>query len=51
MLILDAEFRNFVQGDLSVSDYYHKLKSMADSLGDLGEPVPDRTLVLLVLRV
>jgi hypothetical protein len=49
-LILDAEFRNFVQGDLSVSDYCRKLKSMADFLGDLGEHVPDRTLVLSVLR-
>jgi hypothetical protein len=49
-LILDAEFRNFVQGDLPIADYCRKLKSMADSLGDLGEPVPDRTLVLSVLR-
>lgn len=49
-LYLDAEFRNFVQGDLSTSDYCRKLKSMADALGDLGEPVLDRTLVLAVLR-
>jgi hypothetical protein len=49
-LILDAEFHNFVQGDLPVADYCRKLKSMADSLGDLGEPVLDRTLVLSVLR-
>jgi hypothetical protein len=49
-LILDAEFRNFVQGDLPIADYCRKLKSMADSLGDLGEPVLDRTLVLSVLR-
>ncbi|KAF8700144.1 hypothetical protein HU200_034511 [Digitaria exilis] len=49
-LILDAEFRNFEQGDLSISEYCRKLKSMADALADLGEPVPDRTLVLNVLR-
>lgn len=49
-LYLDAEFRNFAQGDLSISDYCRKLKSMADALGDLGEPVLDRTLVLAVLR-
>jgi hypothetical protein len=49
-LLLDAEFRNFVQGSLSISDYCHRLKSMADQLADLGEPVRDRTLVLNVLR-
>jgi hypothetical protein len=49
-LLLDAEFRTFVQGSLSISDYCHRLKSMADQLADLGEPVRDRTLVLNVLR-
>ena len=49
-MILDAEFRHFIQGDLSVSDYCRRLKTMADSLGDLGEAVPDRALVLTVLR-
>lgn len=49
-LYLDAEFRNFTQGDLNVSDYCRRLKAMADALGDLGEPVQDRTLVLAVLR-
>ncbi|XP_062178385.1 uncharacterized protein LOC133883168 [Phragmites australis] len=49
-LILDAEFRNFVQGNLSVTEYCRKLKAMADALGDLGEPVQDRTLDLSVLR-
>jgi hypothetical protein len=32
-------------------DYCRKLKSMVDSLGNLGEPVLDRTLVLSVLCV
>ncbi|GJN06764.1 hypothetical protein PR202_ga24520 [Eleusine coracana subsp. coracana] len=49
-LILDADFWNFEQGDLSISEYCRKLKSMADALGDLGEPVLDRTIVLNVLR-
>jgi len=49
-LLLDAEFRNLNQGDLSVDDYCRKMKGMADSLADLGEPVSDRTLVLNVLR-
>jgi uncharacterized membrane protein YgcG len=49
-LRLDAAFRTFVQGDLSVSEYCRKMKAMADSLGDLGYPVEDRMLVLNVLR-
>jgi uncharacterized membrane protein YgcG len=49
-IIMDAEFRTLVQGDLSVTDYLNKMKSMADALGTLGEPVLDRTLVLNVLR-
>jgi hypothetical protein len=49
-LRLDAAFRTFVQADLSVSAYCRKMKTMADSLGDLGCPVEDRILVLNVLR-
>ena len=49
-LHLDAQFRHFCQGDLSITDYCRKLKSMADDLADLGEPVTDRTLVLNVIR-
>jgi hypothetical protein len=49
-LRLDAAFRTFVQGDLSVSEYCRKMRTMADSLGDLGCPVEDRMLVLNVLR-
>jgi len=49
-LRLDASFRTFVQGDLSVGDFCRRMKSMADSLGDLGWPVEDRILVLNVLR-
>ncbi|EAZ18451.1 hypothetical protein OsJ_33978 [Oryza sativa Japonica Group] len=43
---LNVEFRTFAQGDPSISDYCRLLKSMADMLGDLGEPVHDRSLVL-----
>jgi hypothetical protein len=49
-MILIAEFRTFVQGDLSISEYCHCLKGMADALGDLGEVVLDRTLVLTILH-
>jgi hypothetical protein len=48
-LRLDAAFRTFVQGDLSVSEYCCKTKTMANSLGDLGCPVEDRNLVLNIL--
>jgi hypothetical protein len=49
-LHLDTVFRNFVQGDLSVSEYCHKFKAMADGLANLGSPVKDRILVLNILR-
>jgi hypothetical protein len=49
-LHLDAAFRNFVQSDLSVTEYCRKFKGMADTLADLGSPVDDRILVLNILR-
>jgi hypothetical protein len=49
-LHLDAAFCTFVQGDLSVNEYCHKVKAMADSLADLSAPVEDRILVLNILR-
>jgi len=49
-LQLDAEFRLFELGELSIADYCKRMKNMADDLGDLGEVVHDRTLVLNVLR-
>jgi uncharacterized membrane protein YgcG len=47
---LETKFRNFVQGDLSITEYCRRLKKMADDLTALGEVVTDRTLVLNVLR-
>jgi hypothetical protein len=49
-LHLDATFRNFVQGDLSVVEYCLKFKTMADGLTDLGSPVEDRILVHNILQ-
>jgi len=49
-MLLDAEFRTLCQDALSIDDYCRKMKSMADALADLGEPIQDRTLVLNVLR-
>ncbi|XP_015688564.1 uncharacterized protein LOC107303511 [Oryza brachyantha] len=45
-LHLDAKFRAFVQGDLSITNYFKCFKKMAD---DLAEHVTDRTLVLNVI--
>jgi len=49
-LHLDVQFRNLVQGDLSISDFCRRLKSMAQQLADFGEPVTDRTLTLNLIR-
>jgi hypothetical protein len=49
-LHLDAVFHNFVQGDLSVSEYCRKFKAMADGLAGLGSPVEDQILVLNILQ-
>jgi hypothetical protein len=47
---LETKFRNFVQGDLSITEYCRRLKKMADDLTALGEVVTDHTLVLNVIR-
>jgi hypothetical protein len=49
-LHLDAVFRTFVQCDLSINEYCHKFKAMADGLADLSTPVEDQILVLNILR-
>jgi hypothetical protein len=49
-LHLDTAFHTFVQGDLSVNEYYRKFKAMVDGLADLGAPVDDRILILNILR-
>jgi ethanolamine ammonia-lyase large subunit len=49
-LHIDTIFQSFVQGDLSVNDYYQKIKGFTDSLVDLGVDVTDHVLVLNVLR-
>jgi hypothetical protein len=49
-MLLNAEFRTLSQGALSIDDYCRKMKSMADALADLGEPINDHILVLNILR-
>ncbi|XBI99340.1 hypothetical protein VPH35_019431 [Triticum aestivum] len=49
-VILGAEFRNLVQGDLSVAEYCRRLKSLTIELGEVGERVTDQTLTLQLIR-
>src|SRR6185312_3001125 len=37
-LQLDATFRTFEQGDLSIGEFCRRMKGMADALHDLGDP-------------
>jgi hypothetical protein len=48
-LHFDVVFHIFVQGDLSMSEYCRKFKTMADGLADLGSLVEDRILILNIL--
>ena len=47
---LEAEFRAITQGELSITAYCHRLKTLSDALRDVGQPVSDQTLVLNCLR-
>lgn len=48
---LDAELRNISMGDLSVTTYCTKIKSIADLLEnlDLQEKVPDKKILLFMI--
>ena len=46
----NTKFRHFCLGHLSVADYFHQYKKLAKQLGDLGEVITDRTLVMNLLR-
>ena len=49
-LLLSAEFCTAKQGSASITDFCHHLEMMAATLGDFGNPIRDRTLVLTLLR-
>jgi hypothetical protein len=49
-LSLEAEFCNTPLGDMTVHEYCAKLKSLADALANVGQPIANNTLVLRVLR-
>jgi hypothetical protein len=44
------EFRNTLQGDISINHYYVCLKSLADSLDDVRQILFDETLVLTLVH-
>jgi hypothetical protein len=48
-LHVDATFRSFVQDDLSINDYYRKMKGFTDSLSDHGIDITNRVLMLSIL--
>jgi hypothetical protein len=48
-LHLDAKFRHFYQGDVSITDYCRHFKNMSDALADFGVPVSDRMLLLNII--
>lgn len=49
-VLLEAEFRNLHQGDMSMTDYTTKLKKLADGFRDVGQPVSESSQVPNMLR-
>jgi hypothetical protein len=47
---LEAEFRTLQQGDMSITDYCARLKTLADNFHDVGHPVSEPSQVLNLLR-
>jgi hypothetical protein len=49
-IYLNNDFRQLLQGALSIHEYYHRQKQIADSLAENDSPVSDRALILNTLR-
>nr|XP_051221401.1 uncharacterized protein LOC127339614 [Lolium perenne] len=49
-IYLDKDFRQLVQGSLSIHEYCRRQKHLADALSDNDSPVSDHALVLNTLR-
>jgi hypothetical protein len=47
---MKPSFRNLYQGDLYITDYCAKLKSLANNLRDVGQPVSELSQLLNLLR-
>ncbi|XP_034592411.1 uncharacterized protein [Setaria viridis] len=49
-IFLSHEFHSMTQGDLSIDDNCHRMKTTIDALRNIGQPVSEPTLVLNLLR-
>lgn len=49
-IFLEAEFHCIVQCDMTISDDCYRLKTLADTLGDLCHFISNEILVLTMLR-
>lgn len=49
-VFLRQQFHSMVQGDLNITEYFHRLKTTADALRDVGRKIEDDELVLNALR-
>ncbi|XP_044319193.1 uncharacterized protein [Triticum aestivum] len=49
-VVLGTEFRNLVQGELSIAEYSRGLKTLADALEHVGEHISDQALTLQLIR-
>ncbi|KAJ9547665.1 hypothetical protein OSB04_020208 [Centaurea solstitialis] len=50
MLQLQEQFRNTKKGTLSITDFCHNLKNLADALADCDSKIDDVELVMQILR-
>lgn len=48
-IFIEAKFRSLVQGDMTITEYCHTMKTFFDALHDVGQLVSDQTLVLNML--
>jgi hypothetical protein len=49
-LLLETQFCNLRQDSMTITDFCHKLETMAASLTEFGDPIGDRQMVLTLLR-
>lgn len=47
---LEEQFKSMRKGSLSIHDYCQAIKTMADNLADVGQPLTDKQLVLQTLH-
>src|SRR6266540_1193028 len=49
-IYLSHDFHSMTQGDSTISNYYQRMKNVADALHDVGHAVKDSQLILNLLR-